>query len=183
MSKSPKQPLAVTPIVIESRILIVRDQRVMLDSDLAEMYGVPTMRLNEQVGRNLDRFPEDFAFQLTADEFANLKSQNATSSASHGGRRKLPWVFTEHGVAMLSSVLKSPTATAVNIEIIRTFVRLRRLLATPGELVAIVMELAETVAFHEEQLKQIADVLNQMFAPPPDPEPKRRIGFHTPESK
>ena len=178
MSKS--KPPALTPTLIESRIHIIRDQRVMLDFELAELYGVTTAALNQAVERNSERFPDDFAFQLTSDEMA---SQRPEGNPGRGGRRKPIRVFTEHGVAMLSSVLRSPTATAVNIEIIRAFVRLRRLLATQGELVAIVMELAETVAFHEEQLKQIADVLNQMFSPLPDPEPKRRIGFHTPESK
>ncbi len=117
----------------------------MLDSDLARLYGVTTMRLNEQAARNRDRFPEDFSYQLTQQEFTSLISQIAISKPGRGGRRKLPWVFTEHGVAMLSSVLRSPTAVRVNIEITRTFVRLRRLMATPGELVEQLTRLAETV--------------------------------------
>src|SRR5206468_7142175 len=121
---------------LESAIHLIRGQRVMLDADLAMIYGVTTKRLNEQLKRNRLRFPPDFAFQLTVQEFTNLKSQIATSSLAHGGRRKLPRAFTEQGVAMLSSVLRSPTAVRVNIEIMRAFVRLRRLLATPGELVA-----------------------------------------------
>ena len=120
---------AVAAEHIERRILTVRGQRVMLDSDLAEMYGVPTSRLNEAVERNRERFPRDFAFQLTLQEFRDLISQIAISKKGRGGRRKLPWAFTEHGVAMLSSVLRSSTAVTVNIEIIRAFVRLRRLLA------------------------------------------------------
>jgi ORF6N domain len=100
---------------IEQAIHVIRGQRVMLDSDLAALYGVLTKRLNEQVARNRERFPEDFAYQLTAQELTDLMSQNATSRVSHGGRRKLPWVFTEQGVAMLSSVLKSPTAVRANI--------------------------------------------------------------------
>ena len=166
---------------IEGIIHIVRGQRVMLDSDLAELYGVPTKRLNEQVARNMDRFPDDFVFQLTEQEVANLKSQFATSSLAHGGRRKLPWAFIEHGVAMLSSVLRSPTAVRVNIEIIRTFVRLRRLLATPGELVAQITQLAETVKLHDHQIKAISDVLRRMMEPPPPTTPKRRIGFRAGE--
>src|SRR5581483_911086 len=114
----------------------------MLDIELAKLYGVPTKRLNEQVRRNRDRFPEDFAFQITEQEFTNLRSQFATSSLGHGGRRYRPWAFTEHGVAMLSSVLRSPTAVRVNIEIMRAVVRLRRLLATPGELVEQLRRLA-----------------------------------------
>jgi len=122
----------------------------MLDSDLARLYGVTTAALNQAVRRNADRFPGDFAYPLTRQEVADLisqiviskpgpgdpsMSQFATPKPSRGGRRKLPWAFSEHGVAMLSSVLRSPTAVRVNIEIMRTFVRLRRLMATPGELV------------------------------------------------
>ena len=173
---------AITPSVIESRIHVIRGQRVMLDSELAELYGVPTKRLVQQVTRNADRFPSDFAYQLTFEEFATLRSQIVTSKEGRGGRRSLPWVFTEHGVAMLSSVLSSPTATAVNIEIIRAFVRLRRLLATPGEILTIVKELAETVALHDQQLKAIAGVLSQMLSPPPATDPKRRIGFQPPSA-
>lgn len=178
-----KPSVAVTPTIIESRIHVIRGTRVMLDSDLAELYGVPTKRINEQVERNLDRFPADFAYQLTQQEFEILKSQIATSSSEHGGRRKLPRVFTEHGVAMLSSVLNSPTAVKVNIEIIRSFVRLRKLLATPGELLTIVRQLAETVDLHDAKLDEIAKVLRQMLAPPPDDSPKRKLGFHAHDQK
>jgi hypothetical protein len=176
-----KLPIAVSAEQIENQILIVRGQRVMLDSDLAALYGVPTSRLNEQVKRNQNRFPNDFAFRLTQKEFTDLISQFATSNASHGGRRKLPWVFTEHGVAMLSSVLNSQTAIHVNIEIMRAFVRLRRLLATPGELVAQLHRLAETVQLHDEQIKVIAEVLRKLMEPSPQP-PKGRIGFQMPQS-
>ena len=117
---------------IAAQIYLIRGEQVMLDSDLAELYGVPTKRLNEQISRNLGRFPEDFMFQLMPDEFANLKSQIATSS--WGGRRTLPRVFTEQGVAMLSGILRSKTAVQVNVAIMRTFVRLRRMLATNEEL-------------------------------------------------
>jgi hypothetical protein len=174
-------PIMIDQRDLEGRILIVRGQRVMLDSDLAKLYGVPTKRVNEQVQRNADRFPEDFAYQLTAQEFADLKSQIATSSVSHGGKRKLPWVFTEHGVAMLSSVLRSPRAVQVNIAIMRAFVRMRRLIGTPGELVSQLNELAKTVQLHDSQIAAIADVLRRMMEPPPSP-PKRKIGFLPPES-
>jgi hypothetical protein len=163
---------------IERRILVIRGQRVMLDSELAKLYGVLTKRINEQVQRNRDRFPEDFAYQLTQQEFMDLKSQFATSKAGRGGKQKLPWVFTEHGVAMLSSVLRSPRAVQVNIAIMRAFVRMRRLLATPGELVAQLNQLADSVQLHEEQIKTIADVLRRMMEPPPE-QTKRKIGFHT----
>jgi hypothetical protein len=161
---------------IESAIHVVRGQRVIMDSELARLYGVATSALNQAVNRNLDRFPDDFAFVLTQQEFTNLISQVVISSSAHGGRRKLPMVFTEHGVAMLSSVLRSPTAVRVNIEIIRTFVKLRRLLATPGELVEQLKNLADTVQGHDQHIKVISQVLQQMLDKPA--EPKRKIGFH-----
>jgi hypothetical protein len=142
---------------IDRSIHVIRGQRVMLDSDLARLYGVSTRQLNQQVSRNKGRFPADFAYQLTSQEFNDLKSQSVTSSLSHGGRRKRPWVFTEQGVAMLSSVLKSATAVRVNIEIMRTFVRLRRLMATPGELVEQITKLAETVQLHDHEIKVISE--------------------------
>ncbi len=158
---------------IEPSIIVVRGQRVLLDAALAELYGVSTKALNQAVKRNSDRFHEDFAFQLTMTEAANLKSQIVTSS--WGGSRKPPRVFTEHGVAMLSSVLRSRTAAHVNIEIMRAFVRLRRLLATPGELAQQLTKLAETVQLHDGQIRAIAAVLQKMMASPNPPE----IGFHT----
>jgi len=171
--------VAVVAERLESQIHIVRGQRVMLDSDLAELYGVTTGRLVEQVTRNISRFPDDFSFVLTRKQVADLISQIAISNTGRGGRRKLPRVFTEQGVAMLSSVLRSPTAIKVNIEIMRAFVRLRRLLATPGELVAQIAKLAETVQLHDDQIRVITDVLRRMMEPPP--EPKGRFGFHQSE--
>jgi ORF6N domain len=165
---------------IERQIYIVRGQRVMLDTDLAKLYGVPTKVLNQAVRRNAKRFPDDFAFPLKQQEVTDLRSQIVTSSLAHGGRRYLPWVFTEQGVAMLSSVLRSPTAVQVNIEIMRAFVRLRRLLATPGDLVAQLTLLAETVQLHDEQIKVITEVLQKMMEPLPDT-PKGRIGFQAPQ--
>lgn len=186
----PRKPSIVpAATVIESRIQIVRGVRVMFDSDLAELYEVPTKALNQAVDRNLDRFPEDFDFRLTRDELDALRAQHPDVKTAHGGARKLPRVFTEHGVAMLSGVLHSETAVRVNIEIIRAFVRLRRLLATPGELVAQLQKLAQTVELHDTQIKAIIDVLQRMMAPPPAATPKRRIGFvntdneATPEDK
>jgi hypothetical protein len=164
---------------IEDRIHTVRGQRVMLDADLALLYDVETRVLNQAVKRNLDRFPDDFAFQLTAQEVTNLKSQIVTSSLGHGGRRKRPWAFTEQGVAMLSSVLKSDRAVRVNIEIMRAFVRLRRLLATPGELIEQIRKLAETVELHDSHIRAIAETLRRMLEPPTET-PKRRIGFRAP---
>ncbi len=172
---------SVSVTKIEGVIQIVRGQRVMLDSDLAELYGTTTMALNQAVKRNADRFPDDFSFVLGEQEVRNLISQTVISSSGYGGRRKLPRVFTEHGVAMLSSVLRSPTAVKVNIEIMRAFVRLRRLLATPGELVAQINQLAETVKLHDDQIKVITDVLRRMMEPPPPPVSKHRMGFRAEE--
>ena len=170
--KSPSTELVLAEI--EPLIRIVRGQRVMIDFDLAELYELSTASLNQGVERNLDRFPEDFAFQLTKTEFTNL---GLGKRAGRGGRRKLPWVFTEHGVAMLSSVLRSPTAVRLNIEIIRTFVRIRRLLAVPGEFVAQLQALAETVKMHDVAIREIDRILAQLLQPPPGPPNPRKIGF------
>lgn len=173
--KKQVRPKNVTPSEIESAIFVARGHRVMLDADLARLYGVTTAALNQAVKRNADRFPDDFAFQVTQQEFTAMMSQNVISKSGRGGRTKRPWVFTEHGVAMLSSVLRSPTAARVNIEIMRTFVRLRRLMATPGELVEQLTKLVETVQLHDGQIRSIVQVLQQMLEKPEPP--KRRIGF------
>jgi hypothetical protein len=178
---SDEQSLVRVSRQIEQSIHLLRGQRVMLDFDLARLYGVTTARLNEQVQRNRERFPDDFAFQLSRQEFTDLMSQIATSKPGSGGRRKLPWAFTEHGVAMLSSVLRSATAVRVNIEIVRAFVRLRRLLATPGELVEQLRQLADTVQLHDRQIRDIAHVLQRLMEPPPEPKERRHFGFHPPE--
>jgi hypothetical protein len=164
---------------IEQAIKVIRGQRVLLDFELARLYGVTTKALKQAVKRNFERFPDDFAFQLTQQEFMDLKSQIVTSKSERGRRRGRAWVFSEHGVAMLSSVLRSRQAARVNVEIMRAFVRLRRLLATPGELVEQIERLAETVQLHDGQIKAIADVLRQMMAKPADPA-KGKIGFQTP---
>lgn len=172
---------ALVPVdQIERSIHVIRGQRVMLDFDLAKLYGVTTRRLNEQVRRNLERFPVDFAFSLTLEELRALMSQNATSNIGRGGRRKKPLAFTEHGVAMLSSVLRSPMAVRMNIEIMRAFVRLRRLLATPGELVEQLRQLADTVQLHDQQIRDVARVLQQLISPPDPPSTPRKFGFQPP---
>ena len=134
---------------VESLIRVIRGQQVMLDRDLAELYGVETRRLNEQVKRNIERFPEDFMFQLTSNEFDNLKSQIATSS--WGGVRKLPYAFTEQGVAMLSGVLKSPTAVEVNIRIMRAFVSMRHFMANN----AAIFQRLETIEFNQLESNKV----------------------------
>lgn len=176
MAKKTSSPTKrATSTEIEGAILVVRGCRVLLDQDLARLYGVTTAALNQAVKRNTERFPGDFAFQLTQEEFTTLISQNVISKSGRGGRTKHPWAFTELGVAMLSSVLRSTTAAQVNIEIMRTFVRLRRLMATPGELVEQLTKLAETVQLHDDQIKAVSRVLQQMLETPEPP--KRRIGF------
>lgn len=171
---------------IESRILLLREQRVMLDADLATLYGVETRVLVQAIKRNLARFPADFMFQLTAEEWANLRSQFVISSGGHGGRRTAPYAFTEQGVAMLSSVLGSSRAIAINIEIMRTFVRVRALAATHQDLAKRLSELEETtegLAMQHDtfsrntraQLKQVFDVLRELMTLPEPP--KRPIGF------
>ena len=133
---------SIAPIeLIENRIHIIRGQRVMLDQDLAVLYGVTTKNLNKAVNRNPKRFPEDFAFQLSKEEWNNLRFQIGTSSLNYGGRRYSPYAFTEQGVAMLSSVLRSPQAAEVNVEIMRAFVRIRHVLESNKELAKAVFEL------------------------------------------
>ncbi|WP_253945820.1 MULTISPECIES: ORF6N domain-containing protein [Bacteroidales] len=142
-------------INIQPMIRIIRDRQVMLDSDLSKLYGVETRRLNEQVKRNIDRFPDDFMFQLSKDELDDLKSQNATSS--WGGVRKLPYAFTEQGIAMLSSVLKSKTAVEVNIRIMRTFVYMRRFIATNAQL----FQRLEAIEYNQLEMKQHQDMADK----------------------
>jgi hypothetical protein len=164
---------------IEKRILVVRSRQVMLDEDLADLYGVETRVLVQQVRRNEKRFPADFMFQLSSEEYRHLKSQSVISSEGHGGRRKLPLVFTEQGVAMLSGVLRSDRAVAVNIEIMRAFVELRRAAASFEDLQKrldqIELDIGARLSEHDEQLRQIFEALRQLIAPPA--RAKRPVGF------
>jgi hypothetical protein len=177
---------------IARHILSLRDQRVMLDAELAALYGVETKVLVQAIKRNIERFPADFMFQLSTEEFANLRSQFVTSSSGYGGRRYAPYAFTEQGVAMLSSVLNSPRAIAINIEIMRAFVQVRAMAATHQDLAKQLTELqdkTELLAMSHDtfsrntraQLKQVFDALRELMTPP-DP-PKRPIGFVTHEDK
>jgi hypothetical protein len=163
------------PETIAQRILLIRGQKVMLDAELAELYGVPTKRLNEQVKRNSDRFPEDFMFQLTAEEFAYLKSQFATSNAAHGGRRSLPYAFTEHGAIMAATVLNSRQAVEMSVFVVRAFVQLREMLSAHRELVAKLDALERKVGSHDQAIAGLIDAIRQLMTPV---EPKKRgIGF------
>ncbi len=154
----------------------------MLDSDLADLYQVPTKRLNEAVKRNLSRFPDDFMLQLTPEETDSLRSQIATSSQGRGGRRYLPYAFTEQGVAMLSSVLNSERAVQVNIAIMRAFVRLREYLATHKDLARELLELKRTTREHGADIQKIYTIIEKLLAPTPEPS-KRPIGFIPPVEK
>jgi hypothetical protein len=164
---------------VENTILLVRGQRVMLDSDLAAIYGVSTMRLNEQLRRNRKRFPSDFAFQLTREEFAALISQSAISKKGRGGRRTLPWVFTEHGAIMLASVLNSEIAIEASIRVVRAFVRLREIVSANAELGARFAQLERRLDSHDEAIAQLFAAIRQLLAPVR--EKKREIGFHVRE--
>jgi hypothetical protein len=174
-----KRSLAIEPASLAQRIFIIRGQRVMVDWHLAELYQVPTMRLNEQVKRNKARFPEDFMFQITKDEFQNLISQFAISSSGYGGRRQLPYAFTEHGVAMLSSVLRSGRAVEMNIFIIRAFIKLREMIENHRELAVKLEEIERKQSEQGGQLRTVYEVVKQLIASPS--QPARPIGFDTGE--
>jgi len=164
---------------IESKILTIKGQRVILDSDLAQLYGVSTTRLNEQVTRNIRRFPDDFMFQLSLQELANLMSQNAISSSRHGGRRKPPRVFTEHGAVMAANVLNSDVAIDASIMIVRVFVRLKEIAQEHSELKRRLQTLEQRVARgfseHAEELQEIRFLLAKLEQPPETK--KRKLGF------
>ena len=178
------KPVPIPTETVSDTIRLIRGQKVILDADLAALYGVETRRLNEQVRRNRTRFPEDFIFEMTEDEFANLKSQSATSS--WGGRRKLPMVFTEHGAIMAATVLNTPRAVEVSVYVVRAFVQLRELMVGHRDLSKRLDDLehkTEALALSHDtfsrntraQLKQVFDALRELMTPP-DP-PKRPIGF------
>jgi hypothetical protein len=164
---------------VERAIHLIRGQRVMLDSDLAAIYGTSTMRLNEQFKRNRKRFPDDFAFVLTREEFTNLISQNAISR-SHGGRRTLPIAFTEHGAIMLASVLSSDIAIQASVRVVRAFVRLREMVAANAQLAAKLEELEYRLDSHDEAIVDLFAVLKRLLDPS-EPPKRREIGFHVRE--
>ena len=168
----------VIPIeIIEKKIFLIRNQKVMLDRDLAELYGVSTKRLNEQVKRNIKRFPQDFMFQLNEKEFDNLRSQIATSN--RGGRRYMPYVFTENGVAMLSSILASDTAIEVNIQIMRAFTNLRKMILTHSELKTLIEKVEKQgleIKDNKQGIHKLATLITQMLTVKKDSKTKK-IGF------
>lgn len=185
----PSRSVTVPAELIQQRILVVRDKRVLLDSDLARFYGVQTRELNKAVSRNLDRFPEDFAFYLTAEEVRNLMFQSGTSSSQaadneeldskrqHGGARKPRRVFTEQGVAMLASVLRSPRAVAMSVAIVRAFVQLREMLAGHGQLAGKLAELETKLEGHDDAISNLFEAIRQLIEPAA-PSHGRKMGFN-----
>lgn len=167
---------------IDSLIHMIRGEKVVLDSDLAALYGVPTKRLNEQVRRNRERFPQDFFFSLTVEEVEALRSQNETLKKGRGQHRKyLPNAFTEHGAIMAATVLNSPRAVEVSVFVVRAFVKLRQFTLTHQELAARLDHLEKKSAGHDDAISKIIDAIRQLMAPPPGK--KRQIGFRRGEAE
>jgi phage regulator Rha-like protein len=176
----PKRP-ATLSVPVESRILILRHHRVILDSDLAELYGVTVKRLNQQVSRNQDRFPADFMFQLTAKEDQILRLHIATSSGKHGGRRYLPYAFTEHGAIMAATVLNSKRAIEMSVFVVRAFVRMREMLAKNRQLAAKINELDRRLETHDTAIQDLIEAIKELMTP--EGTSKRKIGFQLPPGK
>ena len=177
-----KQSAIVLVERAETKILLIRDQKVILDSDLAELYDVQTRVLNQAVNRNIDRFPPDFMFQLTKDEFDNLKSQFVTSSSTWGGRRKLPYAFTEHGAIMAASVLNSERAIQASVFVVRAFVKMRQLLAPYKEIAKRIEQIERKLQTHDKHIIAIVQAM-KLLMPPPEPKPKEPFGFRSKKKK
>jgi hypothetical protein len=169
--------LAVHMEMIERRIYVIRGQKVMLDSDLADLYEVETKALNRAVRRNPERFPADFMFQLTSEEAESLRCQFGASNEGRGGRRYLPYVFSEHGIAMLSSVLNSPRAVQMNILIVRAFIRMREMISTHHDLAHKIADLERRQQEQGLQIDAVFDAVRQLIAEPEPP--KRSFGFRS----
>jgi ORF6N domain len=180
-----RRPLAIrrkaAAVSIDLRILILRRQRVILDTALAELYNVPVKRLNEQTKRNRKRFPADFMFQLTPRENKSLRSQFATSNIGRGGRRSLPYAFTEHGAIMAATVLNSEQAVEMSVYVVRAFVRLREMLAANREFADRIKELEEHLETHDGAIQEIINVMKKLMNPPPSR--RRKIGFALPSTR
>jgi hypothetical protein len=163
---------------VGSKILVLRNQKIILDSDLAELYGVPVKRLNEQIKRNPRRFPADFAFILTRPEYENLRSQNATSSSAHGGRRYMPHAFTEHGAIMAATVLNSKRAIEMSLLVVRAFVQLRESFVLNQQAIYRLSELEARIDEHDADIQELVEAIRELMAPLPAN--NRRIGFDPP---
>jgi ORF6N domain len=183
MSNTPETP-TTTPLSIgeiAQRIHLIRGQRVVLDTDLAAFYGETTKRFNQQVSRNRERFPEDFMFQLSEQEYESLRLQIATLKTGRGQHRKyFPYVFTEHGAIMAATLLNSPRATALSVYVVRAFVELRGILVSNRELAGKVHTLERKVSVHERNIVELVDSMAELLATPAPP-PRRSIGFITHE--
>jgi hypothetical protein len=182
----PDKRIALAVERLKSLICEIRGEKVMLDSDLARVYGVETKALNRAVKRNCDRFPEDFVFQVSAEEWRNLKYQIGTSSFRHGGSRRRPHAFTEHGAIMAANVLNSPQAAQMSVFVVRAFIAMRRLLSDSQQLArklaALEKELKERLDVHEATIVTILQRVMDIIDPPPGPEPPpKQIGFHVTE--
>ena len=178
-----KMPRRRTPPLhpVESRILFLRHQRIILDADIADLYGVPVRVLNQQLKRNCNRFPSDFVFQLTAKEHKILRSQIVISSSAHGGRRYRPYAFTEHGALMAATILNSERAVQMSVFVVRAFVRLREMLATNRNLAAKIYELESRLDSSDSAIRDIFEAIKELVTPA---DPKRtRIGFQLPGKK
>ena len=171
-----KDDITIPNEIIENKIFLIREQKVMLDSDLADLYNVETKRLNEQVKRNLKRFPDDFMFQLSETEFTNLKSQFATSK-KRGGRRTLPYVFSEHGILMLSSVLGSDQAINVNIQIMRIFTKIREMLTDNLSLKLDIEDIKKKLVNQDKNIELVFTYLDELIEKQDNPKPKKKIGY------
>jgi phage regulator Rha-like protein len=172
------KPQTALSIPVESRIFVLRQHKVILDSDLAELYGVTVKRLNQQVKRNRERFPADFMFQLTAAEQQALRLQNATSKESRGGRRYRPYAFTEHGAIMGATVLNSERAVEMSVFVVRAFVRLREMLATNQQLAGKIDELEQRLDTHDASIQDLIEAIRELMAPASAT--GRKIGFELP---
>ena len=189
MTKRRKENLLSMPVkrrtalasAVESRILLLRHQRVILDTDIADLYGVPVKVLNQQVKRNRERFPADFVFQLTAKEDEALRSQFVTSKPGRGGRRYAPYAFTEHGAIMAATVLNSERAVQMSVFVVRAFVRLREMLATNRKLAGKIDELENRLDTHDSTIQDLIEAIKELMKPE-DP-PRKRIGFQIPAGK
>ncbi|WP_036601571.1 ORF6N domain-containing protein [Olivibacter sitiensis] len=178
MAKQPNNTLEKSIIpdeVVVNKIYLIREQKVMLDSDLAELYNVTTKRLNEQVRRNMTRFPEDFMFQLKESEWQSLRSQIATSKIGRGGRRTLPYVFTEHGVLMLSSVLNSEQAIQVNIQIMRVYTKIREMLLAHKDVSLRVEQVEKQMIKHDQKIEVLFSYLSKFIEK--EDKPRKKIGY------
>ena len=167
---------------MDSKIHLIRSQRVMLDSDLAAIYGVTTAALNQALKRNRSRLPADFAFQLTAEEFATLRSQIVISNKARGGRRYLPWVFTEHGAIMLATLLNSERAVEMSVFVVRAFVQMREVLMGNRQLAAKLAELEKRVGGHDEVIADLITAIRKLLEAPAEEKSEREIGFHIRET-